>query len=134
MSIERIEENVPYTSPLEAITALVAARDAGDIATALGCYAPNPTIVAQPGTVVTGRAAAEQVLKNFVGLQAEFGVLAREILESDTTALHYSRWTLKGVPGSGIDFTGVSTDVFERQADGGWLLTVDNPYGTALVG
>jgi ketosteroid isomerase-like protein len=122
-----------YATPLESITALVAARDAGDVATALGCYVSNPTLVAQPGTVVTGQDAAKAVLEGFIGFQARFTVLAREIVEAGTTALHYSRWTLVGAEGSGIDFTGISTDVLEKQADGGWLLSIDNPYGVGIV-
>ncbi|WP_374216110.1 hypothetical protein [Frankia sp. R82] len=44
-----------FATPLEAIVALVAARDAGDVAAALACYSPNPTRVAQPGTVPARR-------------------------------------------------------------------------------
>jgi ketosteroid isomerase-like protein len=122
-----------YESPLAAITALVAARDSGDIPAALACYSANPTLVAQPGTVVSGRDAAQAVLEGFVGFNATFTVLSRVILEAESSALHYSSWTLKGAEGSGIDFAGVSTDVFEKQSDGAWLLSIDNPYGGSIL-
>lgn len=119
-----------YESALSAITALVAARDAGDVETALGCYTANPTLVAQPGSVVTGTEGARAVLDGVIALDATFVVHSRWILEADTTALHYSTWTLKG-DGNGIDFAGTSNDVLQRQADGGWLVSIDNPYGSA---
>jgi hypothetical protein len=56
-----------FATPLEAITGLVAARDAGDIDEALACYTLLPTLVVQPGTVASGREAPRQVLENFDG-------------------------------------------------------------------
>jgi ketosteroid isomerase-like protein len=122
-----------YPTALAAIEALVQARDAGDVAVALGCYTDNPTLVAQPGVVVTGQAAARSVLEGFIALKAQFTVTARQILETDGTALHYSSWTLRGADGFGIAFAGISTDVLERQSDGGWLLSIDNPYGVGTL-
>jgi ketosteroid isomerase-like protein len=86
----------PHQTPAEAITALVNARNDGDIDTALGCYEPDAVVVAGPGTILTG---------------------AR-------VALHYSHWTLAGTApeGTPLDLAGRSTDVFRRQPDGGWLL------------
>ncbi|MCM3882168.1 hypothetical protein [Frankia sp. R82] len=73
------------------------------------------------------------MLEGSIGFRARLTVTARQILPADMTALHYSSWTPKGEEGSGIDFAGTSTDVFEKQPDGGWLLSIDNPYGVATV-
>jgi len=43
-----------FPTTLAAITALVDARNSGDIDTALACYEPDATIVAQPGLTLSG--------------------------------------------------------------------------------
>jgi uncharacterized protein (TIGR02246 family) len=125
---------VSYPTPLAAITALVDARNAGDIETALTAYSPDITIIPQPGTVLTGLDGARAALEGFIGMKPTFTVLSREVLESETTALHYSKWHFVGTApdGSTLDVTGASTDVFEKR-DGGWLVTIDNPFGAGIL-
>ena len=36
--------------------------------------------------------------------------------------------------GNTVEMEGLSTDVLRRQADGIWLLVIDNPYGSAICG
>jgi len=123
------------SSTRTAITALVDARNVGDIEAALACYEDEPTVVAQPGTVLTGREGARAALAGFVSLVPDFTVSARSFLETADVALHYSHWILKAGPdGTAFEVSGKSTDVFRRQPDGGWLLAIDNPYGTDVIG
>jgi len=59
----------------------------------------------------------------------------RAIIEGETTSLHRIRWRLQGTGenGEAVDLSGCITDVLRKQPDGGWLLAIDNPWGTSLV-
>ena len=50
---------------------------------------------------------------------------------ADEIAFVSSKWTLKGTDPSGapVDLSGQTADVVRRQADGNWLMVIDNPYG-----
>ncbi|MCU1406244.1 MAG: hypothetical protein JWQ43_2547 [Glaciihabitans sp.] len=127
---------MPHNTPLAAIEALVAAREAGDVETALTCYTDNPIIVSQPGTVVSGTDAARESLQQSFSMNGTLTINTREILQGENSALHYSLWNLYGVgqDGERFDLNGVSTDVLEKQPDDGWLIAIDNPYGVTLPG
>jgi ketosteroid isomerase-like protein len=45
-------------------------------------------------------------------------------------------WTLSGTgqDGKPVTMGGLSADVLRRQPDGRWLIAVDNPWGTAILG
>ena len=125
-----------YSTPIDTILTLVDARNRGDIETALSCYETQATIIIQPGQSVMGMDGTRSALQGFVALQPTFSVTGREILESGDIALHYSRWTLHGTAPSGelFDLAGKTTDVLRRQEDGRWLLVIDNPWGTDILG
>lgn len=45
------------------------------------------------------------------------------------------QWRLQGTAqdGTAFDLSGRTADVLRRQPDGGWLMAIDNPYGTDLL-
>jgi ketosteroid isomerase-like protein len=114
---------------------LVAARDGGDVATALGCYEAEATVVAQPGTVLSGPDAARTAVEGFLSLRPTFTVIARDLIEHGDVALHRSKWLLEGTDAAGgpLHLDDTTADVIRRQPDGGWLVAIDNPYGTAIL-
>jgi ketosteroid isomerase-like protein len=59
-----------------------------------------------------------------------------QTIQIDDLALYCSKWQLKGSSedGSPIQYEGTSTDVLRRQADGSWLIAIDNPWGAAILG
>ena len=59
----------------------------------------------------------------------------REFVEGAEITLHLSEWTLTGVGSDGepIDWSGRTCDVLRKQSDRGWLVALDNPWGTALL-
>jgi ketosteroid isomerase-like protein len=124
-----------FLSAHAVITTLIDSRAAGDIETFLGCYETEPAIVAQSGQVETGLAAAQQAMESFTGLKPVLTVGERQIIEAETTALHMMRWRLQGTApdGTALDLTGRTADVLRRQPDGGWLVAIDNPYGTDVL-
>jgi ketosteroid isomerase-like protein len=56
-------------------------------------------------------------------------------VEGAEITLHLSEWKLTGVDSGGkpIDWSGRTCDVLRKQSDGGWLVALDNPWGTALL-
>lgn len=130
------DEFVRHANPEALIDALAAARVRGDVAAALRCYEPTATVVLPSGHVASGPEAVRAMLEAFVSLPPTFNASGRTILDAGDVALHLSRWTLRGNdPDSGpIKTTGRSSNVARRQPDGGWLIAIDDPWGTELLG
>jgi ketosteroid isomerase-like protein len=124
-----------FASPLATITALVDARDVGDVDTALRCYASDAVIVGPEGTVSSGTESARTALLEFGSLAAQFDVHSRVIVEGPlNVALHYSRWTLSGAGTAGpFEIGGTSTDVLANRPGTGWVVVIDNPYGADIL-
>ncbi len=124
-----------YATPSELFTAVVESRNRGDLATYLGCYEATATIVLQPGTVAGGEEALRGFFAFFTSLKPTFTVTRREFIEGPDIALHLSAWTLSGVDAEGkpIQWSGRTSDVLRKQAEGGWLVALDNPWGTSFL-
>ena len=116
-------------TPLETMILLIDARGRKDMDAALACYEPGATVVVEPGKIARGDAAVKAFTARTMDLPVAFG--AHHVIEAGDVALHLGRWTLS-LPGA-QEITGCTTDVLHRQADGRWLLVVDNAWGTGLV-
>ena len=124
--------------PLEQlIRAADAAITAEDFDALMDFYADDATLVIKPGLNVTGkqniRAAfvriAEHVQHSLVVGQGRM-----EVIEGGHTALVIMESTLDYVEaGNKVSVTRRATYVFRREADGRWVCTVDNSYGTDLL-
>jgi len=124
--------------PLEhVIRAADAAITAEDFDALMDFYADDATLVVKPGLTVTGkdrvRAAfvriAEHVRHSLVVGQGRM-----EVIEGGDTALVIMESTLAyDEAGGHVNVTRRATYVFRREADGRWVCTVDNSYGTDLL-
>ena len=105
--------------------------NAGDLNGLLDLYDPNALLMPQPGKTVQGHAAIREALTGFLGLKGTFALTFQTALQSGDTALIFSRWTLSGgqSPDGPVSLAGQTSDVVRRQADGRWLIMIDNPYG-----
>lgn len=123
-------------NPAASVDQLVDAINSGNIEAALALYEPQATLVAAPGKLATGKDALRQALAGFVALKPVLRSLSHQVVEAGDIALYCSEWTLKGAApdGTAVEMSGKSTDVLRRQADGSWLIAVDNPWGVALLG
>jgi ketosteroid isomerase-like protein len=121
--------SMAFSTPLDTVSHLMAARCGADVDAALGCYEVNALVVLEPGRVARGAAAIKAFTKATISLPITFG--HREIVECDEIALHYAAWTIKAPEGSEV--SGRTTDVLRRQPSGGWLLALDNPWGSSLL-
>lgn len=99
-------------------------------------YEPGATFVPQPGQIVSGAAAVKEALAGFLAIRPKIDLRLRKVIEAGEIAQIISSWTIIGTgpDGSAVTFNGVTTDVVRRQADGRWLVIIDNPYGAAAAG
>jgi uncharacterized protein (TIGR02246 family) len=122
-------------TPLDTVNDLVRAINAGDLAAAVELYEPEAILVAQPGQLARGRTQLREALAGFVAMRATLTSEAQQVLEADNLALYLARWSLRGTdPGCDpVVLRGESTDILRRQADGRWLIVIDDPWGTQLL-
>jgi ketosteroid isomerase-like protein len=106
---------------------------AGDLDALVGLYEADAVLIPQPGTTVQGHAAIRAALADFLALGGRFGMPPGRAVQAGDLALLYADWTLEaeGADGSPLHLAGQTTDLVRRQADGGWLIVLDNPYGAA---
>lgn len=108
------------------------AFNAGDIDTAMKMYVPDAVFVPNPGTTVKGYEAIRASLAEFMQLKLPIKTVHKQVLVSGDVALLISDWIIEGngPDGKPVKMTGTSSDVVRRQADGTWLVMIDNPFGT----
>lgn len=107
--------------------------NAGDLEGLIALYEPGATLVPQPGQVVSGVEAIREALRGFLALKGTFQLTPTVAAQAGDLALLCSPWTLTatGPDGDPINLAGTTTDVARRQADGTWLVAIDNPWGVA---
>jgi len=117
------------------VTANNAAVGRGDMAGVLATFEENGALVGQPDMVAQGRQALEAAFAGFMGIKPQITVTAHDVIVAGDIALHSSTWTLTGAApdGSKIAQSGFSTVVLRQQADGAWLMVIDNPFGDLLL-
>lgn len=107
----------------------------GKLDSVMAAYESGATLVAQPGTSVSGP-AFKDAMDGYVSMAPVFEMPKHEVIESGDIALHIAPWTMKAVdPASGQEITqkGLSLAVFRKQSDGKWLMVIDNPFGDNLL-
>jgi uncharacterized protein (TIGR02246 family) len=126
--------NVPLPRRPEDVHPYVSrAFNAGDLDSAMRMYVADAVFVPKPGTSVRGLEAIRASLSEFMQLKLPIKTIHKQILVSGDVALLISDWIIEGsgADGKPVKMTGTSSDVVRRQADGIWLVTIDNPFGTA---
>ncbi|KGF81690.1 hypothetical protein IA69_10470 [Massilia sp. JS1662] len=124
--------------PLEQlIRAADAAITAEDFDALMDFYADDATLVVKPGLNVTGKRnirAAFVKIAEYVQHSLVVGQGRIDVIEGGDTALVIMESTLDYMEaGDRVTVTRRATYVFRREADGRWVCTVDNSYGTALL-
>jgi uncharacterized protein (TIGR02246 family) len=124
------------SGPERAVADLVNALQRGDLDGAAALYEPEAVMVARPGEIAREREQIREALRGFVALRPTLTTAASHVVESGDVALYLGRWTLTGAGPDGVPVTmgGESADVLRRQPDGRWLISIDNPWGTSVLG
>jgi uncharacterized protein (TIGR02246 family) len=125
-------EHAQIQSTIDANNAAVAARDMDAI---LATFEPNAAMAAQPGMNVTGTEALREAFNQFLAINPKITVTSQETIETGDIALHSYTWKMSGKApdGSPVEQSGFSTVVLRKQADGRWLMVIDNPFGDRLL-
>jgi uncharacterized protein (TIGR02246 family) len=125
-------QNAQIQSAIDTNNAAVAARDIDAI---LETYEPNAAMAVQPGMAITGSQALRDGFKQFLALDPKLTITNEEIIQTGDIALHSYTWDMTGKApdGSSISQSGLSVVVLRKQADGRWLMVIDNPFGGHLL-
>lgn len=117
------------------IDAMVAAFTAHDTDCILQAYEPDAVVVGEPGSPSHGAPALRAVFERFIAVDPKFAFADHEVIVAGDLALHLAPWRMTGTApdGSAIADRGLSVAVLRRQADGRWLMVIDDPYGDRLL-
>lgn len=120
---------------IAAVERMTTAFHAADIEGVMASYEPTATIVFQPGTPSSDPAAIRDGFGGFFALAPTFTYSGHEVVIAGDTAVHFAPWTMKGTAPDGSEILqhGLSVAVLRRQADGGWRMVIDNPFGQHLL-
>jgi uncharacterized protein (TIGR02246 family) len=123
----------------EQINAVIEANNAavgtGDMDAVLATFEENGLLVSQPGMFAQGTPALREAFGQFMGISPQISVKAHEVIQADDIAIHTSTWTMSGKTPDGhpIEQSGFSVVVLRKQADGRWLMVIDNPFGDNVM-
>ena len=117
---------------VDAMTSAFAAHDVDGI---LATYEPDAVVVGESGVPTSGTLALRGLFERFIAADPKFTFLAHEVVEAGDIALHFNTWRMAGtaLDGSPFEDGGLSVAVLRRQADGRWLMVIDDPYGDRLL-
>lgn len=116
---------------LKTITAMTTAFAAGNMEAIMQSYTPEAVVVGQPGQPVSGDGPLREMFASYIAAGADFDYGAHEVIVAGDTALHLMRWTATAPDGSSQ--SALSVAVLRRQADGGWKMVVDHPFGNSVM-
>jgi ketosteroid isomerase-like protein len=122
-------------TPLDTVTALVTAINQGDLQAAEALYETHTSFVVQTDQVAIGVDARRKALLGMLALKPTLTAITHKTVQACDVALYCSNWSLTGTAadGSPIRMTGMSSDVLRQQANGNWLIAIDNPWGTGIL-
>ncbi|MFM5817565.1 YybH family protein [Aeromonas sanarellii] len=125
----------PLRALIETCDAAISRRDFDAL---MAFYAEDAALVVKPGMVARGTPAIRRAftaISDYFDGQLEVTQGAMEVIEGADNALVIMETRLRYPGGEGwIDETRLATYVFCKETDGEWRCTVDNSYGTTLLG
>lgn len=126
-----MHENKLVLSTIEAMTT---AFHRGDVDGIMRTYEPSAVVLGEPGVPVEGDGPLRAMFAGFISAKAHFTFDGHEVITAGDIALHLTPWKMTGVgpDGSPMAQAGLSVAVLRRQADGQWLMVIDNPFGDAV--
>jgi uncharacterized protein (TIGR02246 family) len=102
-----------------------------DVEGFLALYAPDARMVLPDGSTITGHEAIREQARELFAMQGHMTITTRYAIEAGDLAILSNEWT---VTAGDQSMSGITAEVAQRQADGGWLYVIDNPYaGPAAV-
>lgn len=101
--------------------------EAEDLDGIMSLYEEGATMVTATGPV-TGLGAVRENLAPFIALKAKIDFQPAVVAQSGDIALVHAAWTGTGTgPDGEVAFSGITSEVVRKQADGSWKYVIDNP-------
>lgn len=117
-------------NPAESARVFQDAFNAGDLDGMVSLYESEAVFVPAPGQVTAGSDSIREVLAGFLAVKGRFELKSKSLQQVGDIALETAEWTLEGTDpdGNPVSLAGLATVVLRRQADGSWLMVIDNPF------
>lgn len=101
----------------------------GDVAAVVALYQADAVLIGQDGSPATGHASIHAALAGMAGAGAKLKMNVVRSFASEGVAVLYNDWQATIGDGEGaVRIEGKAIEVCHRQADGGWLFAIDDPY------
>lgn len=106
------------------------AVNAGDLDGLVSLYEPEAVFVPAPEQAAAGSASIREVWAGFLAMKGRFDLRVKSRQQVGDIALETAEWKLEGSDpdGNPVSLAGLSAVVLRRQADGSWLMVIDNPF------
>ncbi len=126
--------NTEQNKVLNTITNMGSSYNARDIDAVMRAYEESAVVLFEPGKPVSGMVNVKTAFEASLVVSPQFDFGKHEVSIAGDIALHLTPWTMTGKTpdGHNISQNGLSIAVLRKQADGEWLMVIDNPHGQAL--
>lgn len=104
----------------------------GNVSFLMTLYEKDACFASNPGQVVQGVESIRRSLQGFIDMKVKLEARVRRVIQAGNLALLTTEWSIVGTEPDGkpIKLTGRGTVVLRSQFDGGWLMVIENPWGT----
>jgi ketosteroid isomerase-like protein len=127
---------MPTGTPQETLQTFGKALKARDVDTLVDLYEPTGILIVHPsGKEAAGHAAVRDGLNELLAMNPTITPKKSQLLFAGDIVLSLARWTFTGTEPDGklVELEGTATDVLRRQADGRWLVAIDNVWGELIL-
>ncbi len=134
---EETNMNTEENTALTRVETMTSAFHKKDIEGVLKSYEDGAAVMFEPGVRQSGTAALKQMFEGAFQINPKFDYPnGHEVYIANNIALHIAPWVMTGKTpdGTSIEQSGLSVAVLRKQADGKWLMVLDNPHGQQLLG
>ncbi len=106
-----------------------------DIDRVMASYEPNAVVVFEPESPVSDTNVLREMFQGMSMVNPVFTYSGHEVFITGNIATHIAPWEMTGKAPDGTEIkqSGLSIAVLRKQADGKWLMILDNPHGSFLM-
>jgi ketosteroid isomerase-like protein len=119
-------------TPEEFLSTQVQEFNNGNIGFLMTLYESDACLAVKPDQVVRGLENIRRGMQGFIDAGGKLEARVKRVLQANELILMITEWSINGTEPDGkpINLTGRGTVVLRRQADGGLLIVIENPWGT----
>jgi len=127
--------NTESNKVLATINSMGSNYNARDIDAVMKAYEDSAVVLFEQNKPVSGATAVKAAFQGSLAVSPHFVFGRHEVTIAGDIALHLTPWTMTGKTPDNhmISQSGLSVAVLRKQADGQWLMVIDNPHGQALL-